>query len=41
MAQKFMLSPIGMPLETLAEKMVRKLHLDFMMANQFVVARKV
>jgi ubiquinone/menaquinone biosynthesis C-methylase UbiE len=39
-AEKFMLSPVGMPLEALAEKVVRVLHLDFMMANQLVVARK-
>ena len=39
-AQKFMLSPVGMPRELFVEKWMRSLHLDFMMANQLLVARK-
>jgi len=39
-AQKFMLSPIGMPFEFFVEKWIRRLHLDFMMANQLLVAEK-
>jgi len=38
--QKFMLSPIGIPFEFFVEKWMRRLHLDFMMANQLLVARK-
>ncbi len=36
---KFMLSPVGMPFETGAEKIVRALRLDCLMANQLLVAR--
>lgn len=39
-SQKFMLSPIGMPFEFFVEKWMRRLHLDFMMANQLLVATK-
>lgn len=39
-AEKFMLSPIGMPFEFRAEKIARALRLDFLMANQLLVARK-
>lgn len=38
--QKFMLSPVGMPFEFFVEKWMRRLHLDFMMANQLLVAAK-
>lgn len=38
-AQKFMLSPIGMPFEFIVEKGLRGLHLNFLMANQLLVAR--
>ena len=37
-AQKFMLSPLGMPFEFAAEKMIRLVNLDFIMANQLIVA---
>lgn len=37
--QKFMLSPVGMPFEVGIEKFVRRLHLNFVMANQLLVAR--
>ncbi len=37
--QKFMLSPVGMPFEFTIEKFVRRLHLNFVMANQLLVAR--
>jgi len=39
-AQKFMLSPVGMPFEFFVEKWMRRLHLDFMMANQLLVAKR-
>ena len=39
-AQKFMISPIGMPFEEKLEKILRLLKLDFLMANQLVVASK-
>lgn len=38
-AQKFMLSPIGMPFEFAVEKVMRNLHLDFLMVNQLLVAK--
>jgi len=38
-AQKFMLSPVGMPFEFGVERLFRGLHLNFMMANQLLVAR--
>ncbi len=37
--QKFMLSPIGMPFELILEKGIRNLKLDFLMANQLLVAQ--
>jgi len=37
--QKFMLSPVGLPFELSIEKCMRRLHLDFVMANQLLVAR--
>ena len=37
--QKFMLSPVGMPFEFGVEKLLRSLRLNFMMANQLLVAR--
>lgn len=37
---KFMLSPIGLPMELTLEKILRKLGMDFLMANQLIVARK-
>lgn len=36
---KFMLSPMGMPFEFIIEKWLRKIKLDCLMANQFVVGR--
>ena len=39
-SQKFMLSPVGMPFEFFVEKWMRRFHLDFMMANQLLVAGK-
>jgi len=38
-AEKFMLSPVGMPFEFAVERCLRKLHLGCLMANQLVVAR--
>ncbi|MCA9112408.1 MAG: methyltransferase domain-containing protein, partial [Planctomycetaceae bacterium] len=37
-AEKFMLSPIGMPLEFTAERLLRSLRLDCLLANQLVAA---
>jgi ubiquinone/menaquinone biosynthesis C-methylase UbiE len=39
-AEKFMLSPVGMPAELEVERVVRRLGLRFLMANQIVVGRK-
>lgn len=39
-AEKFMISPVGMPFELAVERMLRLLRLRFLMANQIVVARK-
>ncbi|OUU19471.1 MAG: hypothetical protein CBB97_19340 [Candidatus Endolissoclinum sp. TMED37] len=39
-AEKFMLSPVGMPAEISIERFFRKLGLSFMMANQLLVAKK-
>ena len=39
-SKKFMLSPIGMPAEFAVENIIRFLSLNFLMANQLVVARK-
>jgi len=38
-AQKFMLSPIGLPFEFGIEKIIRNLRMDFLMANQLLVAK--
>ena len=38
-AQRFMLSPVGVPFEFTIEKYMRKLRLNFMMANQLIVAQ--
>ena len=38
-SQKFMLSPVGMPFELGFEKIIRSLRLNFLMANQLLVAR--
>ena len=38
-AQKFMISPVGMPFEFAFESLLRCLSLDFMMANQLLVAQ--
>jgi len=38
-AQRFMLSPVGMPFEFAVEMVLRRLHLNFMMANQLLVSR--
>lgn len=40
LAQKFMLSPVGMPAEFAVEKLVRALGMNFMMANQLVVSER-
>ena len=37
--KKFMLSPVGIPLEILIENVVRVLRLGFLFANQLVVGR--
>ncbi len=39
-AEKFMVSPVGMPFELAVERVLRRLHLRLLMANQIVVARK-
>jgi ubiquinone/menaquinone biosynthesis C-methylase UbiE len=39
-AQKFMLSPIGLPAEIFIEKLVRGLGCNFLFANQLVIGRK-
>lgn len=38
--QKFMVSPIGIPFEFFIEKWILRFHLDFMLANQLLVACK-
>jgi len=38
-SQKFMLSPVGMPFEFGFEKIIRSLRLNFLMANQLLVAQ--
>ncbi len=38
--RKFMLSPVGMPLEIQAENIVRTFRLNFLFANQLVVGKK-
>ncbi len=38
-SQKFMLSPVGMPFEFGFEKIIRSLRLNFLMANQLLIAR--
>ncbi len=40
LAKKFMLSPIGFPLEIPIEKFLNKTHLDFILLNQLVVGKK-
>lgn len=40
-AQKFMLSPIGLPAEIFIEKLVRGLGCNFLFANQLVIGRKL
>lgn len=37
--KKFMLSPVGMPFEFLVEKWIRKLNLNFILANQLIIGR--
>lgn len=39
--QKFMLSPAGMPFEFILEKAIHNLKLDFLMANQLLVAQRI
>lgn len=39
--KKFMLSPVGMPAEFFVEKILRMFLVNFLMANQLVVARKM
>lgn len=38
LSQKFMLSPIGIPYEMLIEKWIRKMKIEFILANQLLVA---
>lgn len=38
--KRFMFSPIGFPFEEWIEKILRFFHLDFIMANQLIIARK-
>jgi len=38
-SEKFMVSPVGMPFEFAFENLLRLCHLNFMMANQLIVAR--
>jgi len=38
-AKKFMVSPVGMPFEFAFEKLLTRLHLNSLMANQLIVAR--
>ena len=40
-SEKFMFSPIGFPFEEGIEKILRILHLNFLMANQLLVSKKV
>jgi hypothetical protein len=39
-ARKFMISPIGLPLELYIEGFLRKSRTDFLLLNQLVVGRK-
>lgn len=39
--KKFMLSPVGMPLEISIENVVRSIGLNFLFANQLVVGKKI
>ena len=39
--KKFMLSPVGMPLEYTIESIVRGIGLNFLFANQLVIAKKI
>ena len=39
--KKFMLSPVGMPLEYTIENIVRGIGLNFLFANQLVIAKKI
>jgi len=39
--RKFMLSPVGMPAERSVEGVLRRAGLDFLMANQIVVGRRM
>lgn len=39
--KKFMLSPIGMPLEITIESVIRRIGLNFLFANQIVVGKKI
>ena len=41
LAKKFMISPVGMPFEENLENILRLFKLDFVMANQLVVACKI
>lgn len=38
-AEKFMFSPIGMPLQLPIEKILKALHLDFFLCNQIIVGK--
>jgi len=38
--KKFMISPFGMPLEMPIEKLLTRMCLKFMLANQLIAARK-
>lgn len=39
-AKKFMLSPVGLPFENGVERVVRRLGMNFLFANQLIAARK-
>ncbi|HHT9108468.1 MAG TPA: hypothetical protein ACFYD9_07440, partial [Candidatus Wunengus sp. YC64] len=39
-AQKFMISPVGMPFELMLEKILKLFRLNFLLLNQIIVGRK-
>ncbi len=38
--KKFMISPVGLPLENMIENIIRKIGLNFLFANQLIIGRK-
>lgn len=40
-AEKFMISPVGMPFEMIVERFMKMLRLNFLLLNQIIVGRKV